>query len=175
MKPFLFCPHCGRSLVDRVNEGETKSRPTCPECGFISYRNPKPCAGVLVVRDGRVLLVERAREPFRGWWDVPGGYLEYDEHPEEAARREVREETGLEIRITGLVGVYPSQYGDSGQRTLDLIYLAEVVAGEERPGDDAAAIGWFAPDELPDRVAFDSGPASLRDWRRSLEDGAPPA
>lgn len=173
MRPVRFCPHCGHSLVDKVNPGEDKPRPTCSECGFISYRNPKPCAGALVIRDGRVLLVERAREPFRGWWDVPGGYLEHDEHPEEAARREILEETGLEVRITGLVGVYPSRYGASGQRTLDLIYLAEVVGGEERPGDDAAAIGWFAPGELPDRVAFDSGPASLGDWTRSLEGGKP--
>jgi ADP-ribose pyrophosphatase YjhB (NUDIX family) len=84
------------------------------------------------------------------------------------ARREIREETGLEIRISRLLGVYVSEYGESGQRTVDLIYLAEVVGGEERPGDDAAAIGWFSPDELPEEVAFDSGSASLRDWTESL-------
>lgn len=117
-----------------------------------------------------MLLVRRAREPFPGWWDVPGGYLEYGEHPEAAARRELREETGFEIRIVRLLGVYPSQYGPSGQRTLDLIYLAEVAGGEERPGDDAAAIGWFGPDELPEEVAFDSGPAALRDWMQGLKE-----
>ena len=119
-------------------------------------------------RDGRVLLVRRNREPFRDWWDVPGGYLEYDEHPEAAAAREILEETGYEIRITGLVGGYASRYGSEGQRTLDLIYLAEVAGGEERPGSDAAEIRWFAPHELPAEVAFDSGPASLRDWVRSV-------
>ena len=103
---------------------------------------------------------------------MPGGYLEYDGHPEDAARRELREETGYEIRIMGLVGIYPSQYDAEGQRTLDLIYLAEIVSGEERPASDALEIGWFAPDELPADVAFDSGPASLRDWARTLGSGA---
>ena len=168
MKPFRFCPYCSTELVPRQDLGEHEVHPTCEACGYIAYRNPKPCAGALVVRDGRVLLVKRAKEPFLGWWDVPGGYLEYDEPPDEAARRELREETGYEIRITGLVGIYSSRYGSDGQRTLDVIYLAEVKGGEECPGSDAAAIGWFAPSELPE-VAFDSGPASLRDWVRSLE------
>jgi ADP-ribose pyrophosphatase YjhB (NUDIX family) len=169
MKSFRFCPYCGVQLVDRIPEGEHAPLPGCTGCGYIAYRNAKPCAGALVVRDGRVLLVRRSREPFLDWWDVPGGYLDYDEHPEEAARRELREETGYEIRITRLLGVYVSRYGPSDQHTLDLIYLAEVAGGEERPGDDAAAIGWFAPNELPAQVAFDSGPASLRDWVRSLD------
>jgi ADP-ribose pyrophosphatase YjhB (NUDIX family) len=168
MKPFRFCPYCGLELVVRLSPGEEVEHPTCPGCGYIAYRNAKPCAGALVVRDGRVLLVRRAKDPFRNWWDVPGGFLEYEESPEDAACRELREETGYEIRITSLVGVYSSRYGGSGQRTLDLIYLAEVAGGEERPGSDAAEIGWFAPDELPADVAFDSGPASLRDWVRSL-------
>jgi ADP-ribose pyrophosphatase YjhB (NUDIX family) len=168
LKPFRFCPYCGIELVSGHNPGEDGELPTCTGCGYIAYRNAKPCAGALVVRDGRVLLVRRSRPPFEGWWDVPGGYLEYDEHPEAAARRELREETGYEIRIIGLVGVYPSQYGPEGQRTLDLIYLAEIAGGEERAASDALEIGWFAPDELPSEVAFDSGPASLRDWARSL-------
>jgi len=172
MRPFRFCPHCGVELVERRNPGEETELPTCPACGFIAYRNAKPCAGALVIRDGRVLLVRRAQAPFAGWWDVPGGYLEYDEHPEDAARRELREETGYEIRITGLVGIYPSQYGPEGQRTLDLIYLAEIASGEERVGSDALEIGWFAAGELPAEVAFDSGPASLRDWARTLGSGA---
>jgi len=168
MKTFRFCPYCGVELAVRRNPGEEIELPTCTQCGFIAYKNAKPCAGALVVRDGRVLLVKRSQAPYAGWWDVPGGYLEYDEHPEAAARRELLEETGYEIRITRLVGVYPSQYDAEGQRTLDLIYLAEIVSGEERPASDALEIGWFAPDELPENVAFDSGPASLRDWMRTL-------
>jgi ADP-ribose pyrophosphatase len=121
-----------------------------------------------VIHDGRVLLAPAEPRAHLGWWDVPGGYLEYGEHPENAARREIREETGLEIRLTRLLGVYVSRYGADEQRTLDLIYLAEVIGGEEKPGDDAEEIRWFAPEELPAEVAFDSGPASLRDWVREL-------
>lgn len=173
MKTFRFCPYCGVPLTDRSTDGGHDQVPTCSNCGYVAYRNAKPCAGALVVRDGRVLLVRRAREPFRDWWDVPGGYLDYDEHPEDAARRELLEETGYKIRILGLLGVYVSRYGPSGQHTLDLIYLAEVAGGEERPGDDAASIGWFGPDELPVEVAFDSGPAALRDWVRRLDPPQP--
>ncbi len=169
MRPFRYCPYCGIELVPRRNAGEHEALPTCPGCGYIAYMNAKPCAGALVVRDGRVLLIKRNREPFLGWWDVPGGYLEYGEYPDHAARREIREETGLEVRLTRLLGIYMSRYGPDEQRTLDLIYLAEVVGGEERPGDDAEEIGWFAPQELPAEVAFDSGPAALADWVRLAE------
>lgn len=168
MKPFRFCPYCGKPLVLHLAAGEHEEHPACPACGYVAYRNAKPCAGALVIRDGRVLLVRRNREPYLGWWDVPGGYLEYGEHPENAARREIREETGLEIRLTRLLGVYVSRYGSDEQRTIDLIYLAAVIGGEEKPGDDAEEIRWFAPEELPAEVAFDSGPAALRDWVREL-------
>lgn len=168
MKTFDYCPYCGARLAARVPAGEHAAQPTCPRCGFVAYKNAKPCAGAVVVRDGRALLVKRAREPFLGWWDVPGGYLEYGEHPEDAARRELKEETGLDIRIVRLLGVYVSRYGPTEQRTLDLIYLAEVAGGEERPADDASEIRWFAPGELPAEVAFDSGPAALHDWVRGL-------
>jgi 8-oxo-dGTP diphosphatase len=130
--------------------------------------NSKPCAGALVVRDGRVLLVRRAFEPFAGWWDVPGGFLDAGEHPVDAVKRELKEETGLEIEPTRLVGVYMDTYGDGpdADDTMNLYYECEVVGGDLRPGDDALEIGWFGPDALPSEIAFDNGRAVLEDWRQ---------
>jgi 8-oxo-dGTP diphosphatase len=99
------CPTCGTRLVEQP--------PTvCPSCGAEHWRNAKPCGGALVVRAGRLLLVHRAVEPWRDRWDIPGGFCEHDEHPAETARRETREETGLDVVITGFLGLWVDRYGD---------------------------------------------------------------
>ena len=83
-----FCPSCGTETVARAIEG--RERASCPGCGRVHYENAKPCAGAIVVdAAGRVLLGKRSIEPFKGLWDIPGGFLEAEEHPEEGARREV--------------------------------------------------------------------------------------
>jgi ADP-ribose pyrophosphatase YjhB (NUDIX family) len=138
------------------------------------FLNSKPCAGGLVVRDGRLLLVRRAFEPFKGWWDVPGGFLEAGEHPVDGVVRELREETGLEVRPGDLFGIYMDRYGADGHPTLNVYYRCEVVGGAERAGDDAAELGWFAPDALPDRIAFENGRQIIADWRRASQPGAGP-
>jgi 8-oxo-dGTP diphosphatase len=141
----------------------------------VHYRNAKPCAGALVTRDGRLLLVKRSIEPYLGHWDIPGGFLEADEHPSAGAIREVREETGLEVRLTGLLGLYMGRYGDGGFHCLNIYFLAEVVGGEERPADDTAALSeaadlaWFAPDELPEAIAFDHAHQVLKDWAEHVQ------
>jgi ADP-ribose pyrophosphatase YjhB (NUDIX family) len=108
--------------------------------------------------------------PYRGWWDIPGGFLEENEHPERGAAREVREETGLRVRIGDLRAVLMDRYGD--QWTLNLYYAARPVGGTPRASDDAAALRWFGPRELPRRIAF---PRHARRavllWRRSLTPG----
>lgn len=123
---------------------------------------------MLVVRDGRVLLVRRAVEPFLDHWDLPGGFLEAGEAPEDGARREVREETGLSVRPTGLVGILMDVYGPEAQPTLSICYTAEVSGGRERPGSDAAETGWFELDALPERLAFASTKEALELLNRQL-------
>jgi ADP-ribose pyrophosphatase YjhB (NUDIX family) len=126
---------------------------TCSACGAVHFRNAKPCAGALVVRDGRVLLGRRAVEPARGCWDIPGGFLNPWEHPADAAIREVAEETGLQVRLGQLLTMLVDTYEESDY-TLNVYYLAEVVEGVERPADDVAELRWFGPDELPRELAF---------------------
>jgi NADH pyrophosphatase NudC (nudix superfamily) len=90
-----FCPRCGGALDWCNVAGDDHQRQICVACGHIHYHNPAPTAGALVVRNGELLLVRRAIEPYFGYWDIPGGFIESGEGPAETAVREVREETGL--------------------------------------------------------------------------------
>jgi 8-oxo-dGTP diphosphatase len=119
------------------------------------------------------LLARRAVEPFAGWWDLPGGFLEPGEHPEAGVVRELREETGLEVRPRRLIGVYMDVYGPDQEPTINLTYECEVVGGQQRAADDVAEVGWFRPEELP-RLAFGHGDRVLADWRRPDAEGARP-
>jgi 8-oxo-dGTP diphosphatase len=155
-----FCPACGSELVERFLDH--RQRRVCPVCDRVHWQNAKPCAGALVVRNGKVLLVRRSIEPFLGYWDIPGGFCEADEHPAETALREVREETGLEIELTGLLGMWLDDYLE--RPTLNIYYCARPLDCKMRTGDDADAAAWFSPDALPPRIAFDNGQRALAAW-----------
>ncbi len=167
-----FCPRCGGLLETVARPGTARPRQVCTICGRVHYRNAKPCAGALVTRDGRVLLVKRGIQPYLGYWDIPGGFLEQDEHPEIGAMREVREETGLEIQLTEMFGFYMDRYSydDTGDHCLNIYFMAEIVGGQEHPADDAAELAWFAPDELPEKIAFDHARVVLADWARQISE-----
>ncbi len=160
MRRYRFCPYCGTKLTGIDAAG----RPHCESCGFTQYQNSKPCAGALVVREGKVLLAQRRSEPFKGYWYVPGGFLEAGEHPEQGAIREIKEETGLVIRPIHLVGMYIDTYGDDGDYTLNIYYLAEIIGGELRPASDVTTLAWFAPEDLPTDLAFGHEHQALHDW-----------
>ena len=150
-----FCSACGIRLPGPPPV-------TCPSCAAEHYRNAKPCAGTLVMRDGRLLLMRRAHEPWRDHWDIPGGFCEFEEHPSATAVREAREETGLEVEITGFLGMwldrYPDPAGTDGQAvTLNAYYHAVPVAGApaaEPDPEEVVEVAWFAPDALPEPIAF---------------------
>lgn len=169
-KAFTYCPYCRTELASRPIEDI--DRQFCPGCGEVFYRNSKPCAGALVSNpQGELLLTRRAVEPFKGKWDLPGGYLEDGEHPEAGAIRELKEETGLTIRITGLGGIYMDTYGAGGVSTLNIFYEAEVVSGEEGSQGDVSEIRWFRAEELPlDAFSFENGRQAIVEWlsRRGL-------
>lgn len=157
---YKFCSNCGA----RLESTQSLEPQHCTSCGTYHYHNSKPCAGALVIQDGNVLLVKRKVEPFKGWWDIPGGFLEAGEHPEDGAKREVREETGLDVRLTRLHGIYMDTYGDSNSHTLNIYYLAEPISGVPRAGSDAVDYQWFALSELPEQIAFRHARRVLADW-----------
>lgn len=114
------------------------------------------------------MLAQRGIEPFNGFWDIPGGFLEAGEHPEAGARRELLEETGLEIHLNGLLGVYMDSYGAEGYFTLNFYYLAEIISGTPHATDDVAALEWFGMDALPHEFAFEHEYAVMRDLKNQL-------
>ncbi len=164
MPLYKYCPRCGSVLPEPPSRRRIY-RQECPNCAAVHYHNAKPCAGALIVREGRLLLGRRAVEPFKDWWDIPGGFLEPWEHPEEAVRREVAEETGLTVRATDLFDVIVDTYGDGGDYTLNLFYLADVAEGVPRPGDDIVELSWFGPADLPARIAFSNGRQVVAKWK----------
>jgi 8-oxo-dGTP diphosphatase len=89
-------------------------------------------------------------------WDIPGGFIEEGEEPLETLRREMEEETGLEIEPTEFLGGFADRYGDGGIYTVNLYWTVRIVSGEPSPSDDVADLRWFRLDELPaeDEFAF---------------------
>jgi ADP-ribose pyrophosphatase YjhB (NUDIX family) len=119
----------------------------------VRYENPVPAAATVVLRDREVLLCRRCIEPFRGSWTLPAGYQEVDESIESTAIREVREETGLVVRLTGLLDVMTTT-DDPRKAAILVVFLAEEVDGELRPGDDADDVAFHSIDDLPEDVGF---------------------
>jgi ADP-ribose pyrophosphatase YjhB (NUDIX family) len=163
-----LCPRCGAEL----DLTDAPARVSCPVCGLVVYANPKPTVCAFVVDEaGRVLLARRAIEPFRGLWDTPGGFVEEGEHPHNALRRELLEETGLVVEPTRFAGVWMDVYGDDAdaQSTLNLYWEVRIVSGEPRPADDVAELAWFPGDGLPPReqLAFTTFADALQSWRAS--------
>ena len=112
-----------------------------------------------------MLLGRRAHDPGAGLWDLPGGFLEEGEAPLEGLRREVLEETGLEVEPHSFLGLFLEPY--EGRIVLCLTWVGAVSSGSERPGDDLAELAWFGRDELPapDELAFSHYVAALSAWR----------
>jgi len=161
-----FCPWCGTALTDREVEG--RARRACPRCPFVMYAHPTVGAVAAVVRQGSVLLVRRRLEPFRGHWTLPAGYLELDEEPWETARRETREETGLEIEHVELLGVLTNR-DDHRRQGVVVAYLAKPIGGELRAGDDAEDARFFELGRLPAELGFANNHRLLQDLvRRGL-------
>jgi 8-oxo-dGTP diphosphatase len=159
-----FCPRCGEA----IEKGD--GRAECGACGYVAYANPAPGAEAVIFDErGRVLLGRRAHEPGAGRWDLPGGFLDEDEHPLDALRRETREETGLEIEPLAFLGFWLEPY--EGRIVLCLAWTARAT-GEARAGDDLTELCWFEPDQLPEppELAFTHYPEVLSAALRSFQD-----
>lgn len=141
-----YCVRCAAELTLQPRFGA--ARPVCPQCGWIYFADPKVAVAVLVERASSVLLVQRTLDPGQGLWTVPAGFMDAWEDPARAAERECLEETGLEVRVTGLLDIYA---GREHPRGADLVigYRAEITGGALRAGDDAGAAAFFPRSQLP--------------------------
>lgn len=118
----------------RFTEG--RDRLVCERCGFIFYQNPVPAVAVILLQQSRVLLVKRKFAPRAGDWSLPAGFIEWGEGPAETAVRELKEETGLEIIVRDIYGVYRAQERVEHEVLL-VVYRGEIIGGNLQPGDDA--------------------------------------
>lgn len=107
----------------------------------------------LLIENEKLLLIRRAAEPFKGKWALPGGMIGADETAEDCLKREMKEETALEIELVQLVGVYSDPERDP-RGTISAAYLVKRISGEPKAGDDAGEAEWFGLDDLPE-LCFD--------------------
>ncbi len=118
------------------------------------HRNPALTVDGVLIENEEILLIRRGREPFKGRWALPGGFVEYGETTESAVLREVREETGLETEIIRLLGVYSDPDRDPRGHTVSVVYMLRRKGGNLKGGDDASEARLFSLDSLPE-MAFD--------------------
>jgi ADP-ribose pyrophosphatase YjhB (NUDIX family) len=136
----------------------------------MSYRNPIPTVDVIIEQAGRVVLIERLNEP-RGW-ALPGGFVDYGERVEEAAVREAKEETALDVTLTALLHVYSRPDRDPRQHTMSTVFIG-VAEAAAQAGDDAGQVGLFDPANPGVPLAFDHAEI-LADYVRFKSTGRRP-
>lgn len=151
MKKTVLCPQCGKPYI--CSCGKAYSR----------WSNPTPTTDVVIYEPGRgVVIIRRANEPLG--YALPGGFIEEGEQAEAAAVREMREETGLDVELTGLLGVYSRPHRDPRQHTLSVVFTGRPRdAAALCAGDDAAAAAFYPLDALPEPLVFDHA-RILRDF-----------
>lgn len=170
-KALRYCPVCGATLVRRHAEG--RQRLVCSVCNEILYQNPLPAATALVLNArGELLLGKRAVEPARGEWCLPGGFIEMGESMEEAAVRELAEETGLQGRVRSFVGCFYQTSRTYGG-VIIFGYRVQITAGQACAADDMESVTYFPLDALPP-VAFDSHRKLIECLRKELKQSTYP-
>ncbi|HEX6547286.1 MAG TPA: NUDIX domain-containing protein [Candidatus Dormibacteraeota bacterium] len=162
--PQHYCVNCGTPLEPRTVEG--RDLQGCPKCGFVLWRDPKVVTTVAIEAGDGLLLGRRGIEPGHGLWCLPGGFVNDDEHPADAAVRECREEVCAEVEITGLLGVYHIRKQDAPSMVA-IAYIGRLRPGAApAAGEEMLEIGVFERDQLPP-LAFDSHREAVGDWLRS--------
>ena len=155
-----FCPRCGTAVQPQFRYG--KVRLACPVCSFVHFANPKVAVVVFLTDGDRILLVKRGVEPEKGQWALAAGFVDLGESPEAAAVREMREETGLDVVIQGLMEV---SY-DPARQVIVILYRAQWVGGILAADDDVEDARWFTGDSLPE-LAFESTHRAVKGWMAS--------
>ncbi len=158
---FFYCPKCGGSLDYR--KYEERKRLTCRVCKYILYENPIVGAAVIILnKEGRILLGKR-NSSYKGLWCIPCGYVEYDEDVFDAAIREFKEETGLDVHIKGVYAVL-SNFHNPETHTVGIWFMAEIIGGELKAQADLDDVGYFDLGSPP-ALAFPTDQAVIEKLR----------
>ena len=130
----------------------------------MKYKKPSLTVDGIISKDNKILLIKRGNEPFKDKWALPGGFVEYGEKTEDAAIREIYEETGFKTDIKNLLGVYSDPNRDPRGHTVSVVYLLKIIGGKLKSGDDACDAEFYAINDLPD-LSFDHNKI-ISDYRR---------
>lgn len=147
---FKYCPKCGAESLQEKKTGWLK----CKACGFDFFTNPKPaCVAVIFNENNELLMVKRAIDPYKDWWDLPGGFIDRGETPEDTIKRELKEELGIEIEIEDYLWSVPDdyKYKDMIYEALDLTFLCS-FEGNPKPADDVSDFRFFEINSLPEKI-----------------------
>jgi ADP-ribose pyrophosphatase YjhB (NUDIX family) len=160
---YRFCPRCGGPLQQRTVKVSEPKRLVCQACAFIFYQDPKVVAGTIFTLDGGIVLLKRGVEPALGKWVFPGGYVDRGESVQEAAIRETKEESQLDVKLGALLNVYSY----AGSANVIVVYTAEVIGGALAAADESVEAAIFSAQQLPWKdLAFESTKHALDDYIR---------
>lgn len=160
---YRFCPRCGGELMRRQIKSGEPERLVCAKCFFIFYLDPKVVAATIVATEGGIVLLRRGIEPALGKWVFPGGYVDRGESVTDAALREAKEESNLDVALEKLLGVY--SYPSSPN--IIIVYTSRVTGGQLRAADESIEASVFPSSSIPwDDLAFDSTKEALEDFLR---------
>ncbi len=161
------CLLCGEELHERILEN--RPRLACPHCDWIYYPQLKVSAGVLLEEQGKLLLVQRALEPWKGCWYLPAGYIEVDEDPLIGARRETEEETGLIVSVKSLRSISMYQDDPRGNGIL-IVYNVERLGGSLRNSVESTNVDFFSPEAIHSmHLAGSSHSLAIQQWVEEKE------
>ncbi|MSQ43755.1 MAG: NUDIX domain-containing protein [Chloroflexi bacterium] len=159
-----FCGQCATPMDEVIFSD--RPRPVCPSCGWTYYAKNAIGAAATVVRDGCLLLVQRAHVPYQGDWMLPAGFVEYGEDGADTIVRELVEECRLVVKVTGTPRIY---FGRDDPRNPSYLLVYPAVLGEPTAtpvaGDDAMACDWFLPEDIPANIAFEGQRRAIADWK----------
>lgn len=120
------------------------------------YKNPALTVDTIILEDDKIILIKRLNNPYKDHWAIPGGFVEYGEKVEDAAVREAKEETGLDIKLTQLVGVYSDPDRDPRGHTVTIAFLSKIIGGTLNSNSDAKDAKFVDISELKNmKLAFD--------------------
>lgn len=159
---FNYCPICGHPLIDKNKDNS----PRCVRCERVFYSAPHPTVSAIITdaQGEYFLLARRKFDPFKEYWDIPGGFLALGESLEDGLRRELREELEIEIRIIESLGSYPDVYGKDLTPTINIFYLATIVEGIPTAKSDVSQVQWFKYNEIPSNIAFECVRWAINTW-----------
>jgi ADP-ribose pyrophosphatase YjhB (NUDIX family) len=164
---YTYCPQCATPLTQRQVYGHLRA--VCPGCGFIHFQDPKVAVIGLVTCGAKVLLIQRAIDPAKGQWALPGGYMDAGEMPTIALQRELHEEVALGVKVLRLLEIFPMVVGNQASQGIVLAYHAEPVDSQQTAltcDTELRAAGWFSADALPADLAFESTHVLLARWQQ---------